>query len=243
MAISGFPRIAHLPGSPGAQSDDIFVSAAGDAGFVGVDFIAGFVGVDFIATEKLDGGCTCLHGGQVYARTLSQPSSHPSFSLIKSDVLPLLAGRVSNELFLFGENVTAVHSITYRVVPSPFFLFAVYGPRDDAGGTAVWWSWDEMAGLAEELGIPVPPVLFRGTLSTPDDLAALIDRAMAAGSAFGPEIEGVVVRRAGRLRTREGTGEFEGAAKWVRAGHVQTGPDWRRTWKKQNMGSYPPIWV
>jgi hypothetical protein len=52
---------------------------------------------------------------------------------------------------LFGENMTAVHSIEYTGLGSWFYLFAV---RSDGE----WWGWDRVEQLAATLGIPTTPV-------------------------------------------------------------------------------------
>lgn len=231
--MDGFPRIAHLSTSPGVSLDDLILPSEPE----GAEPHAAFLNQEVIISEKLDGGCTCIHKNTVYARSFSQPASHPSFSVIKSRILPLLEGQeLSDELYLFGENVTAIHSIAYQGLPSCFFLFSVYGPLSGSEDERpVWWPFDDVVELASRLGLEMVPVLFRGTFESSKQLDDWISQALNKGSTFGGDVEGFVVRRAGSLTVRKDTGQFEGMAKWVRQGHVQTGPDWRRTWKKQNL--------
>ena len=165
----------------------------------------------FVITEKLDGGNCCLKGGMVFARTHTSPATQPWFSMTKqlyaTQIAPLLDGlRLArpadgrddandviddaSQLELYGENMQAVHSIDYRMVPaspksddkarerpemlprgsgtedgvpcleSPFYLFAVFDPVSDS-----FLSWRDVQTVAAALCIPTVPVLFEGTWS------------------------------------------------------------------------------
>lgn len=69
-----------------------------------------FVGADVVITEKLDGGNTLLHGGQVYGRSVSAPADGPWFAMVKKHH----AWKVREpDVFLYGEDIYGVHSIAY----------------------------------------------------------------------------------------------------------------------------------
>lgn len=61
---------------------------------------------------------------QVYARSHSSEATHASFGPIKA-LAASWWGRVDDDLALFGENMTAVHSIRYDNLASSFYLFGV----------------------------------------------------------------------------------------------------------------------
>lgn len=109
-------------------------------------------------TEKLDGGNCCIHRGLVYARTHAHPATHASFSPIKALASTLHAsGALPPHVALYGENMTAVHSIEYRSLPHGFFLFGVWDCEARA-----WLSWDEVVAWAAALELATVPTLHAG---------------------------------------------------------------------------------
>ena len=126
---------------------------------------------------------------------------------------------------LFGENMTAVHSIEYRSLTSHFYLFGVR-----RASSLEWLSWDEVVAIAATLDLPHAPVWWRGRLQSLGQLESILRMAAslpsAASSAPG---EGFVIRRA---RGFHDDAFGQSLAKYVRANHVQTGEDFSRKWKK-----------
>jgi hypothetical protein len=93
-----------------------------------------------------------------------------------------------------------------------------------------WWAWDATEYLAQFIGVPTAPVLWRGTVENPEELRAITESFMDKPSVYGPEREGVVVRLAEQFTEyeKEPNKEFWGrVAKCVRANHVQTPVHWR----------------
>ena len=77
-----------------------------------------------------------------YARTHKHPAKHPWFDTVKS-MHHVLAHTVAHpNLELFGENMTATHSISYGNLTSYFYLFG-------ARKRGVWCSWDEVTSVYE----------------------------------------------------------------------------------------------
>ena len=113
-----------------------------------------------------------------------------------------------------------------------FRSFYLFGVRRVS--TCEWLAWDEVTALAQALELPHAPVWWRGTLKDPSQLKALLRRAGAAPSALSSCAgEGFVVRLAASFRDDA----FErSVAKYVRANHVQTAPDFRRSWRKAAIG-------
>ena len=69
-----FPRIPHLPWSPGGTRDDRRLTE---------DYLSNFIGNRIIITEKLDGSNLCMTKDKVFARSHSGSPSHPSFDMAK----------------------------------------------------------------------------------------------------------------------------------------------------------------
>ncbi|MBN6055173.1 AAA family ATPase, partial [Nonomuraea sp. RK-328] len=189
-----YPRTPHLPWSPGVTSDDV---RAGD--------LSGLRGREVVVTEKLDGENTTLYADGMHARSLDS-AHHPSRAWVKG-LQGRIGGRIPAGWRVCGENVYARHSIAYQDLESWFYGFSVWdGDR--------CLDWDGTVAFLRGLGIPVPPVLWRGVFD---------ERALRALRLDVERQEGYVVRAA------EGFGreEFAGrVAKWVRREHVRTGTHW-----------------
>ena len=210
-----YPRTPHLPGSPGATRDDRTLGS-----------LAPFAGRRLVVTEKLDGSNVALtsEAGGVFARSHSGPPRHGSFDELKA-VHAALAASIPAGLTLFGEWCHAVHSIEYPGLPGPGpYLFAV---RDDGEGR--WRSYEDVEVLAGVLEMATVPAICAGYAERTEDVERLVRDALASrtarasGSAFGPEREGIVLRRA------DGFYDVDfplAVAKWVRAGHVNTDDHW-----------------
>ncbi len=189
-----YPRTPHLPWSPGATSDDV---RTGD--------LSGLAGREVVVTEKLDGENTTLYPDGLHARSLDS-AHHPSRAWVKA-----LQGRVGRGIpagwRVCGENVYARHSLAYGELDSWFYGFSVWdGER--------CLDWDATVRFTRGLGIPVPPVLWRGVFD---------ERALRALRLDLARQEGYVVRTVEGF----GRGEFAGrVAKWVRRGHVTTDAHW-----------------
>ena len=180
-----------------------------------------FVGREIVLTEKIDGGNTLLHKGKVYARSVSGPSEAPWMAMVRKHH----AWKVLEpDVLLYGEDIYAVHSIAYAPVPEAetFHAFAL---RDLQGHFA---SFDALERYVEEKGIPLVPILYRGTFSSVVDLADWITEAHAEPSALGGDREGVVIRLANAFPEDEFACSV---CKSVRVGHVQTDRHWTRSWR------------
>jgi hypothetical protein len=159
------------------------------------------------------GGNCCIKQGIVYARTHKHPAQHPWFSTIKQQT-HLLDFTLENGVELYGENMTATHSIRYQNLTSYFYLFGV--KHHDK-----WCAWDEVAEVARDLGIPTAPLRFRGVIESGAKLQELVGSLMSKCSQVGADVtpEGFVVRVARSFNLDE----FRSAvAKYVREDHIQT---------------------
>jgi len=201
MSRVKYPRTFHLPWSPGVGADDRMVD----------DPDKMFDGVEVVVTEKMDGECTTMYRDYLHARSVDGVS-HSSRDRVRS-----LHGAIAHDIpegwRLCGENLYAVHSISYGGLPSHFLLFSIW----DGQNRCV--SWDETMLWAELLGLHVVPVLYQGLWDR--SAVRLLDD--VSESQFGGEREGYVVRRADRFHYKAFR---RSVAKYVRRGHVTTNDHW-----------------
>jgi hypothetical protein len=211
-----YPSTPHLPFSPGKQDDDTVLSTSAAAS--GRLFTE-----DIIITEKLDGGNCCIMRGRVYARSHSHQATHPWFGTIKSMRHVLEATSNDDALEIFGENMTATHSIEYSNLTSYFYVFGVRRQGQ-------WLDWAEVERIADSLDLPTVPVLFKGRLSSSRGLQALVEESITKPSKCGNHNpEGFVVR----ISCAFSAEDFSHCiAKYVREGHIQTGNDFTRIWPR-----------
>lgn len=205
-----FPRIPYWPYSPSVGRDD---GVHNDPNR--------FVDTHVVVTEKLDGSNTLLHAGEVYGRSVAAPSHSKWMAMVKKHH----AWKVNEPaVYLYGEDIYGVHSITYDPVreQETFHAFALrYG--DDT-----FASFAEVEAYARRRDIPVVPVLFRGCFRSVAAIRDFFECAHAQPSALGGAREGVVLRLAREFAAEE----FQNSVcKSVRAGHVQTDEHWTAKWK------------
>lgn len=180
-----------------------------------------FVGVLVVVTEKLDGGNTLLHAGKVYGRSVSAPSEAKWMAMVKKHH----AWKVTEpDVYLYGEDIYGVHSITYGPVPEDrtFYAFAL---RDGDGAFA---PFDVLEAYANRHRIPVVPVLFRGCFHSIREARAFIERAHLESSVLDGQREGVVMRLA---RGFPASDFSDAVCKSVRFGHVQSDEHWTKNWQ------------
>lgn len=189
-----YPRTPHLPWSPGASSDDVRMTD-----------LAALAGTEVVVTEKLDGENTTLYADGLHARSLDS-AHHPSRTWVKA-LQARIGPRVPQGWRICGENMFARHSLAYDALKSHFYGFSVWDGDRCLG-------WDETVGFLRSLGIPVPPVLWRGEFDAKALRALKVDTGRQ---------EGYVVRPAAAFPAAE-FGRVVG--KWVRPGHVVTGTHW-----------------
>lgn len=205
-----YPRTPYWPHSPSVEADSNRLADA-----------SRFVGLPVVITEKLDGGCTLLHQGAVYARSVDVPSGAKWMAMVKKHH----AWKVTEgDVFLYGEDIYGVHSIEYEPVreDETFYAFAL---RDDNDRFS---SFGALVDFAWQRDIPVVPVLFEGVFQSENALRGFVEESHAEPSTLGGEREGVVIRLARSFPASEFR---HSVCKSVRAGHVQTDEHWTRNWR------------
>lgn len=196
-----YPRTPHLPESPGATSDDKWASPEALQHFAS--------GIDLVVTEKMDGGNLTMYRNGFHGRSLDS-GVHPWDTRAKR-LHESIRHDIPEGWRISGESMYARRSIGYSNLPGVFLVFGIW----DETNTLV--DFDSMVEWADLLGLPVVPVLYRGTD---------FDEALSAWSKVrDPQVsEGFVLRDAGRI----GYDDFDiRVAKYVRANHVRTSASWR----------------
>jgi predicted kinase len=207
-----YPRTPHLPWSPGATADDV---RAGD--------LSGLRGREVVVTEKLDGENTTIYADGVHARSLDS-AHHPSRTWVKA-LQGRIGGRIPPGWRVCGENLFARHSIEYKDLDSWFYGFSVWD-----GDHCL--DWDQTVRFLRRLGVPSPPVLWRGTFD---------ERVLRRLKLDTARQEGYVVRAVDGF----GRPEFgEQVAKWVRPSHVESDTHWMHAAVVENgLGLAAPLWA
>jgi RNA ligase len=191
-----YPRTPHAPWSDGIGESDRAIYS-----------MSIFEGRRVIVTEKMDGENTTIYRDGLHARSLDG-RSHPSQAWVRG-----WAASIQNDLpenwRVCGENLYAVHSITYEGLPSYFMGFSMWDERN------VCQAWDETVFYFQALGICHVPVLYDGVYNE-----ALIRGLMGDRG----QMEGYVIRVADAFHYTE---FHRSLAKYVRANHVTTTEHWK----------------
>ena len=205
-----FPRIRHVPWSPGKTKDEISISDD--------DLVSRFRSWQVVVEEKLDGEGSSLYSHHYHARSLD--SGGAAWRSWLKAAHAKIAHEIPDGWRIVGENMYAVHTIEYAALPSYFFVFGVY----DEKGYAI--AWDDTVEIAGMLGFPTAPVLWRGEYDEEK-----VKGCWTGESRFGGKQEGYVMRLAGRIAPGLHT---RSVVKYVREGHVQTTHHWRHAMIRKN---------
>jgi len=201
-----WPRISHLPDSPGVSRDDLVLTNFDH-----------FIGQEIIITEKLDGENCSLHYDCFHAR--SQDSAHhASRSWIKS-YHASFKHLIPTHLQIVGENLYACHSIYYDQLTTYFYVFAIIDKNLQA-----LLSIEQTLIICQKLGLTFVPILYRGLFSNKFP--------MPKHSKFGQEVEGYVLRLASEIAIKDFNVSI---AKWVRPNHVITDDHWTKNWRPNKL--------
>ena len=216
-----YPRTFHFQFSPEIHSDDKVIS---------FKHLGHFLGREIIITEKLDGANSALKGHQgVFGRSHALPTKEPWYDHLKGVYYSRLSELKPN-LWIFGENTYAIHSIEYTKMEHFFYVFAIYDSDTDK-----WLSYDDMVAEAKRIDLPTVPLLFRGTVESMAWVNKWMDKTMKSKfSELGGDLEGFVLRIADEINGDEFN---ENVAKYVREGHVQSDKHWKENWKPQKLQS------
>lgn len=208
-----YPSTPHWPWSQTVHRDDSYHLAP-----------EYFVGKNVVITEKLDGGNTLLHNGEVYARSTSAPSHAGWMAMVRKHHAYKTLIDCGSPRFYYGEDIYGIHSIEYAPIneANTYHLFAV---REED----YFVSWDTVEALAETMDIYTVPMAYRGQFNTVDEITEFFSEWIENGSIIGGgDCEGFVIRITDGF---DATDFSMNVAKYVRANHVQTDQHWRKNWK------------
>ena len=224
-----YPKTPHWPYSESVHRSDTYHTNS--------EF---FVGKEVIVTEKLDGGNTMLYGGEVFARSTSQPATQGWFSMVKKHhaYKSMQWGIVGNSpLALYGEDIYGIHSIEYNPVKEneTFYLFALrfagskFGPsvKPEFNGD-IFLDWKTTEEFANNHDMKTVPVIFKGVFNSVSDITEFFKFELRKDSMLGGNREGFVMRVASEFETIDFS---TNVCKYVRANHVQTNEHWTKNWK------------
>lgn len=138
-----YPRTPHLPWSPGATSDDVYLAN-----------IEHFVGKQVVITEKMDGENTTLYPNGLHARSLDS-RHHPSRDWVKA-LQAQIGYQIPAGWRICGENCFAQHSVSYNNLASYFLAFSVWNEHNSC------LPWRDTTEFLQTIGVTPVPVLFEG---------------------------------------------------------------------------------
>ena len=196
-----YPKTGHLPSSLSVSSDDKIVSRET------LDLLQS--GIEIVASEKMDGGNITMMRDNFYGRSLD--SGTHAWDTYAKQLHAKIAHEIPDRWRISGESLAAERSVRYENLPGPYMVFGIW----DETNTLL--SFDEMTDYADMLGLPVVPVLYKGT--DYQEAVTVWEKSL------NDEIsEGFVLRDAGRIPYEEFPNRV---AKFVRFNHVRTNADWR----------------
>lgn len=190
-----YPRTHHLPWSENLTEDDRLIKS-----------LDGFIGKEVIVTEKMDGENTTMYSDHIHARSVDS-QNHISRNWVKN-FWSKFSFDIPEKWRICGENLYAVHSIRYDILPTYFMGFSVWNDKN------VCLSWDETIEWFSLLGITPVPIMYRGIFDEKKIRDIKLDK---------EHQEGYVIRVASSFDYSE----FRSVVgKYVRRNHVQTVKHW-----------------
>jgi hypothetical protein len=205
-----YPRTYHLPWLSSGTNDDRIS-----------DSVNSLLGINIIITEKLDGSNSSIVKGGVYGRSHVTFSRNPWDYKLR-ELHSLVKNYLDEGVYLFGEGMSAIHSIEYKNLTSHFYLFGV---RDND----IWLSWKDVEEYSYLLDIPTVPVLFEGIVETENELKDIVKSFQNGKSTLGGEREGIVIRNSKSFKEKDFS---KNVMKMVRPNHITTDVHWQRNWRK-----------
>ena len=208
-----YPRTPHWPWSEKVHRDDSY--------HINPEF---FVGKEVVITEKLDGGNTCLHAGEVYARSVTSPSHDGWMAMVRKNHAWKVS-KLLKDMTFYGEDLYGIHSIEYDPMyeQDTFNLFSIRHNKMN-----VFFSWASIASYANQYGFRTVPVCFQGTFKSVEAITQWFKDNRPTPSSLGPEKEGFVMRTSWGFDADQFS---TNVCKYVRNNHVQTDEHWTRNWK------------
>ena len=201
VSLTKYPRTPHLPESPGATSDDKWMSKSS------LNHMSS--GIDLVVTEKMDGSNLTMSRDFFFGRSLDSYSN--AWDIKAKGLWGNLRYDIPKSWRLSGESLYARRSVAYDNLEGVYLLFGIW----DETNSLIPWS--ETVEWAKLLNLPVVPVLYSGNNF---DVARNV-----WSQQNNPETsEGFVIRNSGIIQYED----FKtNVVKYVCADHARTRADWR----------------
>lgn len=190
-----YPRTYHLPWSKGITKDDRVMRN-----------IKSFEDKDIVGSLKMDGENSTLYSDYLHARSLDY-ADHPSRHWLKG-FHASVKRYIPKGWRVCGENVFAVHSITYTELSSYFLAFSVWTDEN------ICLSWEDTVDFCDGI-FELVPVFYKGKADWP--------KVEYAYHEYEKSHEGYVIRLSSDFK-HDSFGSS--VAKYVRGNHVQTDEHW-----------------
>ena len=213
-----FPKIHHLPWSPGLTRDDKRIES-----------VDAFLNQEVVVTLKCDGENANFSKEYFHARSLNEGALTAKQTWSREWVKNLwgkIRYNIPDNMKIVGENMYAYHSIEYNALPSYYLVFAIL--QDD-----LFLSWDETVEWCSLLDLVHVPVLYRGQW----DEGKV--KQCYGHPHYSKQQEGYVVRLADPFNAIHFDKKV---AKYVRESHVKTDGMWiHGEWIKNKLAETRPL--
>jgi len=215
-----YPRTYHLPFSLGLQNDDKMVKEGWEKYIIGEKN-------EIVITEKLDGENVAISKYGAFSRSHAASTLHPWTKNIweQNGIYEQVKTWLDEDVMIYAENLYGIHSIEYNKLSSYIFMFALRERE-------IWKSWDDVLEMSNILELPTVPILYKGKVSSSNELENIINEIMKGKSEYGDTIEGVVVRNINEFHYNDFS---KYVVKYVRKNHVQTDEHWKKNWKRAKL--------
>jgi len=198
-----YGRTWHLPWSQSINKDDRVLPNTKH-----------FEGKYVIVTEKMDGENTSMYSDYIHARSIDG-RSHLSRDWVKN-LWSSIKHDIPQGYRLVGENLYALHSVSYDSLDTYFLLFSVWNENN------VCLSWKETLEWVELLNLKTVPVLYEGIYDE-ELIKGLWDESKWS------TVEGYVVRLSDSFHYSQFS---KSIGKFVRENHIQTA---KHNWQTQRI--------
>lgn len=199
--LYSYPRTPHLPGSPGATSDDKHASKETLTHLQS--------GIELVASIKMDGGNVSAYPDAFHGR--SKDSGTQPWDTYAKRLWSQFRFDIPEGWRVSCESMYARRSVAYENLESPLYVIGIWNEKNEL------ISWADTVEWAQMLGLPTVPPIYVGT--------DFKEASTVWKKQFTPETsEGFVIRDAGKIPHAQFGSRV---VKYVRANHVQTSADWR----------------
>lgn len=177
-----------------------------------------FEGKRVIYYEKLDGENTLIGKNELHAR--SEMGRGELWQTYITKDVKRFQYQLPDEMYLFCENLYAIHSIEYQYLTNYYFCFNILYKGE-------FLAVDDVHEWCALLEVPICPYFYVGEVNP--------DITLQDYSFLGNTTEGYVIRNVDSFKKEDFK---QNVAKFVRKDHVRTNKHWKKTWKPASINHY-----